>query len=109
MPGSVFTVFVAKVWSRFFFLCFSWFLFFIPGAGVQDDSIGGAGNVVVFFSSTSSTQKGRDDFFTLQNLFKTKEIHLREDFSPWVAIDVLDKTDRDAIFVREERAFAVLF
>jgi hypothetical protein len=24
---------------------------------------------------------------------------LREDFSPWVAIDVLDKADRDAIFV----------
>jgi glutaredoxin-related protein len=75
VPGSVFTVTIAK-----------------------DDSIGGKGKVVVFFSSTSSTQKGRDDFFKLQSLFKTKEIHLREDFQPWVAIDVLDKPDRDAIF-----------
>ena len=75
VPGSVFTVEVQ-----------------------HDDSIGGKGKVVVFFSSTSSTQKGRDDFFALQSLFKAKEIHLREDFSPWVAIDVLEKPDRDAIF-----------
>merc|ERR1711991_1200478 len=66
VPGSVFTVIVSK-----------------------DDSIGGEGKVVVFFCSTSSTQKGRDGFFHLQSLFKEKEIHLREDFQPWVAIDVL--------------------
>ena len=75
VPGSTFTVIVAK-----------------------DDSIGGEGKVVVFFSSTSSTQKGRDDFFHLQSLFKEKEIHLREDFQPWVAIDVLDRPDREAVF-----------
>ena len=54
--------------------------------------------VVVFFSSTSSTQKGRDDFFKLQDLFKKKEIHLREDFQPWVPIDVLPREDREAVF-----------
>ena len=75
VPGSPFTVIVA-----------------------QDDSIGGKGKVVCFFSSTSSTQKGRDDFFALQTLFKTKEIHLREDFTPWVAVDVLSREDREAIF-----------
>lgn len=87
VPGSTFTVFVAK-----------------------DDSIGGEGKVVAFFSSTSSTQKGRDDFFHLQALFKKKEIHLREDFTPWVAIDVLDKPDRDAIFrMAGTRALPIVF
>lgn len=75
VPGSIFTVTVAK-----------------------DDSIGGAGKVVVFFSSTSSTQKGRDDFFKLQTLFKQKQIHLRDDFSPWVPVDVLSRDDREAVF-----------
>jgi len=75
VPGSTFTVHVAK-----------------------DDSLGGEGKVVVFFSSTSSTQKGRDDFFKLQDLFKKKEIHLREDFQPWVPIDVLPREDREAVF-----------
>ena len=61
VPGSTFTVTVTK-----------------------DDSLGGEGKIVVFFSSTSSTQEGRDSFFKLQSLFKRKELHLREDFTPWV-------------------------
>lgn len=75
VPGSVFTVNVAK-----------------------DDSIGGEGKIVVFFSTTASTQKGRDDFFNLQNLFKKKEIHKRPDFTPWVPVDVMERADREAVF-----------
>jgi len=67
---------------------------------LEEESLGGEGKVRVFFSSTSSTEKGRQDFFALQRLLTTKEIHLRPDFEPWVAVDVLTKDDRDAVFRR---------
>jgi glutaredoxin-related protein len=75
IPGSVFTV-VAR----------------------EDESIGGEGKILVFFSTTSSTNKGKSDNFNLQRLLEAKLVHKRADFLPWIPIDVLEKDDRDAIF-----------
>jgi glutaredoxin-related protein len=75
IPGSVFTV-VAR----------------------EDESIGGEGKIMVFYSTTSSTNKGKSDNFNLQRLLEAKLVHKRADFLPWIPIDVLDKADRDAIF-----------
>lgn len=58
---------------------------------LEQESLGGEGKVRVFFSTTSSTEKGRQDFFALERLMTGKEIHLRPDFEPWVPVDVLDK------------------
>jgi len=75
IPGSVFTV-VAR----------------------EDESIGGEGKIMVFYSTTSSTNKGKSDNFNLQRLLEAKMVHKRPDFLPWIPIDVVEKNDRDAIF-----------
>lgn len=75
IPGSIFTVIV-----------------------LDAESLGGEGKIRVFFSSTSATQKGRDDVFALEKLLTSKKIHLRPDFEPWIPVDILDKEDRDAVF-----------
>jgi len=75
----------------------------IPGSMVtviarEDESIGGEGKIMVFFSTTSSTNKGKSDNFNLQRLLEAKMVHKRPDFLPWIPVDILDKPDRDAIF-----------
>jgi glutaredoxin len=77
IPGSIFTVIV-----------------------LDQISLGGEGKVRVFFSSTSSSEKGRQDFFDLEKLMTEKKIHLRPDFEPWVAVDILEREDREAVFKR---------
>jgi len=64
----------------------------------EDESIGGEGKIMVFYSTTSSTNKGRADNISLQRLLEAKSVHKRPDFLPWIPVDVLDKPDRDAIF-----------
>jgi len=75
VPGSIFTVEV-----------------------LEDESIGGQGKVLVFYSTTSSTKKGKSDVVDLQRLLEAKKIHLRPDFEPWIPVDIMPKEDRDAIF-----------
>ncbi len=52
----------------------------------------------MFYSTTSSTEKGRRDVFDLQRLLEAKKVHLRPDFEPWIAVDIMEKEDRDAVF-----------
>lgn len=61
-------------------------------------SLGGEGKIRVFFSTTSSTEKGRRDVFQLEALLKAKKIHLRPEFEPWHPVDLMMKLDRDAVF-----------
>jgi len=61
-------------------------------------SIGGEGKILVFFSTTSSTEKGRRDVFDLQRLLEMKQIHKRPDFEPWIPVDILTREDREAVF-----------
>lgn len=76
IPGSVFTVRV-----------------------LGEISAGGQGMVLVFFSTTSSSNKGRSDVLSLQRLLEAKGIDKRpEDQRVFCPIDILSKRDRDAIF-----------
>ncbi|ELR15268.1 calponin domain containing protein [Acanthamoeba castellanii str. Neff] len=75
IPGSVFTVRI-----------------------LEAISLGGEGKIRVFYSTTSSTEKGRRDVFDLQRLLEAKKVHLRPDFEPWIAVDIMEKDDRDAVF-----------
>lgn len=75
----------------------------IPGsifnvAVLEQESLGGEGKIRVFFSTTSSNEKSRRDRFSLETLLQQKKVHLRSDFEPWIAVDICDKEDRDAIF-----------
>jgi len=67
---------------------------------LQQESLGGEGKIRVFYSTTSSSQKSRNDRRALETLLQGKKIHLREDFEPWHAIDIMDKEDREAVFRR---------
>lgn len=75
IPGSIFTVTVLEVMS-----------------------VGGEGKIIVFYTTTSSSAKVKNDFYALQRLFESKKVHLREDFIPWCAVDLLTRDDREAIF-----------
>jgi len=75
IPGSVFTVHVLKAIS-----------------------LGGEGKIRVFYSTTSSSEKGRHDVIQLQRLLEAKKVHQRPDFEPWIPVDVMDKPDREAVF-----------
>lgn len=75
VPGSIFTVVID-----------------------EDLSIGGEGKILCFFSTTSGAQKQRSDIQKCKMLFESKKIHLREDFVPWVAVDLMDRPDREAVF-----------
>jgi len=75
----------------------------IPGsifnvAVLESESLGGEGKIRVMFSTTSSNEKSRRDRFALETLLQQKKVHLRSDFEPWIAVDICDKEDRDAIF-----------
>ncbi|MDP2438577.1 MAG: filamin/ABP280 repeat domain-containing protein, partial [archaeon] len=61
-------------------------------------SAGGEGKIIVFYSTTSSSNKGRSDNTNLQRLLEAKGVHLRPTFTPFVPVDVLSPSDRDAIF-----------
>jgi len=67
---------------------------------LKQESLGGEGKIRVFYSTTSSSQKARNDRHALETLLQGKKVHLREDFEPMHAVDVMDKEDRDAIFRR---------
>lgn len=76
----------------------------------EDESIGGEGRIFVFYSTTSSTNKGRSDVVQLQRLLEAKQVHKRPDFEPWIAVDVMDKPDRDAVFRKAgTRALPIVF
>jgi len=64
----------------------------------EDESIGGEGKIFVFYSTTSSSNKGRSDVVNLQRLLEAKAIHKRPDFQPWIPVDIMDKPDREAVF-----------
>jgi filamin len=73
-------------------------------------SLGGEGKIRVFYSTTSSTEKGRRDVFDLQRLLEAKKVHLRPDFEPWIAVDIMEKVDRDAVFKKAgTRALPIVF
>ncbi|GAB5363418.1 hypothetical protein AAMO2058_000881200 [Amorphochlora amoebiformis] len=77
VPGSVFTVIVDA-----------------------ELSVGGAGKILCFFSTTSSNIKQRKDIQGAKLLLQAKKIHLRKDFVPWIPVDILDKKDREKIFLK---------
>jgi len=67
---------------------------------LEEISLGGEGKIIVFFSTTSSTAKGRRDVFDLQTLLENKEVHKRPDFEPWIPVDILEREDREAVFTK---------
>jgi len=75
IPGSIFTVRV-----------------------LEAVSLGGEGKIRVFYSTTSSSEKGRHDVTHLQRLLEAKKVHLRPDFEPWIPVDVMEREDREAVF-----------
>jgi len=73
-------------------------------------SLGGEGKIRVFYSTTSSSDKGRSDVINLQRLLEAKKIHLRPDFEPWIAVDIMEKPDREAVFTKAgTRALPIVF
>eukprot|EP01088_Endostelium_zonatum_P011654 TRINITY_DN25809_c0_g1_i1.p1 TRINITY_DN25809_c0_g1~~TRINITY_DN25809_c0_g1_i1.p1 ORF type:complete len:439 (-),score=105.21 TRINITY_DN25809_c0_g1_i1:59-1375(-) len=73
-------------------------------------SLGGEGKIRVFYSTTSSSDKGRSDVINLQRLLEAKQIHKRPDFEPWIAVDIMDKPDRDAVFKKAgTKALPIVF
>lgn len=75
IPGSIFTVNV-----------------------LEAVSLGGEGKIRVFYSTTSSSEKGRGDVVNLQRLLEAKQVHKRPDFEPWIPVDTMDRDDREAVF-----------
>eukprot|EP00008_Paramoeba_atlantica_P014799 CAMPEP_0201477146 /NCGR_PEP_ID=MMETSP0151_2-20130828/2224_1 /ASSEMBLY_ACC=CAM_ASM_000257 /TAXON_ID=200890 /ORGANISM="Paramoeba atlantica, Strain 621/1 / CCAP 1560/9" /LENGTH=642 /DNA_ID=CAMNT_0047857771 /DNA_START=42 /DNA_END=1971 /DNA_ORIENTATION=- len=61
-------------------------------------SLGGEGKIRVFYSTTSSSEKGRRDVFDLQRLLEQKGVHKRPNFEPWIPVDILTREDREAVF-----------
>jgi filamin len=58
-------------------------------------SLGGEGKIRVFYSTTSAKEEKTRP---MQEFLEKKSIHLRPDFEPWIAVDIMDKKDRDAVF-----------
>jgi glutaredoxin len=65
---------------------------------LASESLGGEGKIRVFYSTTFFRQEDRKNFQSLEILFQAKKIHLRPEFEPFIAIDVLDRPDREAVF-----------
>jgi filamin len=61
-------------------------------------SLGGEGKIRVFYSTTASNEKARHDVISLQRLLEAKKVHLRPDFEPWIAVDIMEREDREAVF-----------
>jgi len=73
-------------------------------------SLGGEGKIRVFYSTTSSSDKGRSDVRNLQALLEKKQIHLRPDFEPWIPIDTMDRIDRELVFKKAgTRALPIVY
>jgi glutaredoxin-related protein len=78
----------------------------IPGSTffvtvLEEVSLGGEGKIRVYFSTTSSNQKTRRDIQNLKVMLEAKKVHLREDFEPWIPIDVaMDVEDRKLLFAK---------
>jgi len=73
-------------------------------------SLGGEGKIRVFFSTTSSSEKGRRDAFDLQRLLEQKGVHKRPNFEPWIPVDVLTREDREAVFEKAgTRALPIVY
>jgi len=73
-------------------------------------SLGGEGKIRVFYSTTSSSDKGRSDVINLQRLLEQKQIHKRPDFEPWIAVDIMERDDREAVFKKAgTRALPIVF
>jgi len=65
---------------------------------LAQESLGGEGKIRVYFSTTSASDKYKHDKISLTNLLQSKKVHLRPDFEPWIAVDLMDKDDREAVF-----------
>jgi len=64
---------------------------------LEQESLGGEGKIIVFYTTTTaSNEKSRP----LQELLEGKKVHLREDFEPWVPVDIMEREDREAVFRR---------
>lgn len=62
---------------------------------LEDLSLGGEGKIRVYYSTTTATLfQSRP----MQELLEKKGVHLREDFEPWIPVDLMDRVDRDAVF-----------
>ena len=73
-------------------------------------SLGGEGKIRVFYSTTSSSEKGRHDVIHLQRLLEAKKVHLRPDFEPWIPVDIMEREDREAVFKKAgTRALPIVF
>lgn len=73
-------------------------------------SLGGEGKIRVFYSTTSSSEKGRRDVFDLQRLLEGKNVHKRPDFEPWIPVDILAREDREAVFEKAgTRALPIVY
>jgi filamin len=87
IPGSTFTVLV-----------------------LEAVSLGGEGQIRIFFSTTSSNPKTKADTTSLELLLTKKKVHLRPDFVPWLPVDIMEKEDRDAVFKKAgTRALPIVF
>jgi len=74
IPGSIFHVNIAEV-----------------------QSLGGEGRVRIFYSTTTAKdEKTRP----LQELLQNKKVHEREDFEPWIPVDLMERDEREAVFKR---------
>jgi len=75
----------------------------IPGSSftvlvLEDESLGGEGQIRVYFSTTSSNMKAKKDRIQLERLLTTKKVHLRSDFVPWQPVDLMTVDDRNKVF-----------
>lgn len=70
----------------------------IPGSPFKAHVRGPLGKTQVYFTTTSSSAKVRADIEHLENLFYIKKVFLRPDFEPWIAMDMIPKADRDAVY-----------
>lgn len=62
--------------------------------------LGGAGTVRVYYTTVTGSRKVRGDIDKLEWMFWMKKVHLRPDFEPWIAVDAMEKKDRDDVFAK---------
>eukprot|EP00054_Salpingoeca_dolichothecata_P031713 m.264383 g.264383 ORF g.264383 m.264383 type:complete len:407 (-) comp27777_c0_seq1:167-1387(-) len=65
----------------------------------EGPDLGGRCKIRVYFSTTTSSQKVRQDWMALQNFLERHNVHKRPDFEPAIPIDIdMTKETRDKIF-----------
>jgi len=68
------------------------------------------GKMQVYFTTTSASNKVRADIDRLETLLFMKKVHLRPDFEPWHAMDMMEKEDRDAVYTEAKvRSLPLVF